>query len=200
VIRRAIDVSKLPTHAFGPRDPLWWGVMLLVAIEGSMLVLLAMSYFYVRSRTAPFPPVAVPRAAAAVATVEVALWLASAVPTYRAGRAAIAGDLAAMRRQLIAATALGTIAAVLRWYEVHLLPFRWDSHAYGSVVWALLGLQWIHGLTGIGENLVYIVLLYVGPVEDKHRADIEVSTPLWYFVVAGAVLAWAVVFLEVLAQ
>jgi cytochrome c oxidase subunit 3 len=200
VIRRAIDVSKLPTHAFGTRDPLWWAVTLLVAIEGSMLVLIAMSYFYVRSRTAPFPPVAVPRAAVAVAAVEVSLWLASVVPTYRAGRAAIAGDLAAMRRQLIGATALGAIAAVLRWYEVHLLPFRWDSHAYGSVVWALLGLQWVHALTGIGENLVYIVLLYVGPVEDKHRVDIEVSTPLWYFVVAGAVLAWAVVFLEVLVQ
>lgn len=200
MIRRAIDVSKLPTHAFGARDPLWWAVTLLVAIEGSMLVLLAVSYFYVRSRTAPFPPVEVPRAIAAVAAVEVALWIASALPTYRAGRAAIAGDLAAMRRQLIAATVLGAIAAALRWYEVHLLPLRWDSHAYGSVVWALLGLQWIHGLTGIGENLVYIVLLYVGPVEDKHRVDVEVSTPLWYFVVAGAVLAWAVVFLEVLAR
>jgi hypothetical protein len=48
--------------------------------------------------------------------------------------------------------------------------------------------------------MVYIVLLFVGPVEDKHRVDIEVSTPLWYFVVAGAALAWAVVFLEVLVQ
>jgi cytochrome c oxidase subunit 3 len=200
VNRRVIDVSRLPAHAFGPRDPLWWAVGLLVAIEGTMLVLLAVSYFYIRSRTAPFPPVAVPRQVAVIGLVEVALWLASIVPTWRSGRAAIAGDLRRTRRLLIAATALAVVAAGLRWYEVHLLPFRWDSHAYGSVVWALLGLQWIHGLTGIGENLLYIVVFSVGPVEDKHRVDVEVSTPLWYFVVAGAVLAWAVVFLEVLVQ
>jgi cytochrome c oxidase subunit 3 len=200
VKRRVIDVSRLPVIAFGPRDPLWWAVMLLVAIEGTMLVLLVVSYFYVRSRTEPFPPVIVPRWIAVVALVEVAVWIASALPTHRAGRAAIAGDVGGMRRQLILATALGAVAAALRWYEVHALPFRWDSHAYGSVVWGLLGLQWIHGLTGIGENLLYIVLLYRGPVEAKHRADIEVSTPLWYFVVAGAVLAWLVVFLEVLVS
>jgi cytochrome c oxidase subunit 3 len=200
VRRRVIDVAELPTHAFGPSDPLWWGVGLLVAIEGTMLVLLAVSYFYIRSRTSPFPPVAVPRRIAVIGLVEVALWLVSALPTWRSGRAAIAGDLRGMRRQLAAATALGLIAAALRWYEVHLLPFRWDSHAYGSVVWALLGLQWIHGLTGIGENLLYLVLLKKGPVEDKHRSDVEVSTPLWYFVVAGAALAWLVVFLEVAVQ
>lgn len=198
--RRVIDVSGLPTHAFGSRDPLWWAVALLVAIEGTMLALLAVSYFYIRSRTTPFPPVAIPRTIAWLSTIELGVWLVSALPTYAAGRAAIAGDLPRMRRQLILATVLGVVAAALRWYQFHLLPMRWDSHAYGSVVWSLLGLQWVHGLTGIGENLLYIVLMFVGPVEDKHRVDIEVSTPLWYFVVAGAALSWAVVFLEVLVS
>jgi cytochrome c oxidase subunit III len=198
VKQRVIDVAGLPAHAFGHRDPLWWAVILLVAIEGTMLALLAVSYFYIRDRTTPFPPVAVPRSIAWIATLELVLWIASAVPTYASGRAAIAGDVRRMRRQLILATALGVVALALRWYEIHLLPFRWDSHAYGSIVWALLGLQWVHGLTGVGEDLLYVVLLFVGPVEDKHRVDIEVSTPLWYFVIAGAALAWLVVFLEVL--
>jgi cytochrome c oxidase subunit III len=200
VNRRVIDVTALPSHAFGPRDPLWWGVALLVAIEGTMLVLLAVSYFYIRGHTTPFPPVVVPRRIAWLATLELGVWLVSALPTYAAGRAAIRGSVGGMRRQLILATALGIVAAALRWYEIHLLPMRWDSHAYGSAVWALLGMQWLHGLTGIGENLLYIALLVVGPVEDKHRVDVEVSTPLWYFVIAGAGLAWAVVFLEVLVR
>jgi heme/copper-type cytochrome/quinol oxidase subunit 3 len=198
--QRALDVSGLPTHAFGHRDPLWWAVVLLVAIEGTMLVLLAVSYFYIRDRTTPFPPAHVAHRIAWIATLELAVWIASAVPTYWSGRAAIAGDVQGMRRHLIAATLLGVVAASLRWYEFHLLPFRWDAHAYGSVVWAFLGLQWTHALTGIGENLLYIAVLLIGPVEHKHRVDIEVSTPLWYFVIAGAALAWAVVFLEVLLR
>lgn len=198
--RRVISVAHLPVQAFGPRDPLWWAVSLLVAIESTMLVLLAVSYFYVRSQTSPFPPVVVPRQVAWIGLCELVLWIASALPTYRSGRAAIAGDVAGMRRALIAATAIGIVCAALRWYEFHLLPMRWDSHAYGSMVWALLGLQWVHALTGICENLLYIVLLFVGPVEDKHRVDVEVSTPLWYFVIAGAALAWLVVFLEVLVS
>jgi cytochrome c oxidase subunit 3 len=200
VKRRVIDVGALPAHAFGHRDPLWWAVMLLVAIEGTMLVLLAVSYFYIRDRTTPFPPVAVPRAIAWLATVELALWIISALPTRKASRAAVARDIRRVRRYLILATIVGVVAASLRWYEVHLLPMRWDSHAYGSAVWALLGMQWIHGLTGIGENIIYIALLFVGPVEEKHMVDVEVSTPLWYFVIAGAGLAWATIFVEVLVQ
>jgi cytochrome c oxidase subunit 3 len=200
VKRRVIDVSALPAHAFGQRDPLWWAVILLVAIEGTMLVLLSVSYFYVRDRTAPFPPVAVSPRIAWIATAELAIWVVSALPTYASGRAAIAGDVRRMRLHLALATALGIIAATLRWYEVHLLPMRWDSHAYGSIVWALLGLSWVHQLTGIGENLLYIAVLWIGPVLDKHRVDIEVSTPLWYFVIGGAALTWAVVFLEVLLR
>jgi heme/copper-type cytochrome/quinol oxidase subunit 3 len=198
--RRVLDVGELPSHAFGHRDPLWWAVILLVAIESTMLVLLTVSYFYIRSRTDPFPPVVVPRRIAWIATAELGVWLVSIVPTYRSGRAAIAGSVPGMRRWLLLATGLGVIACALRWYEIHCLPMRWDSHAYGSVVWALLGLQWVHGLTGIGENALYIAVLWIGPVENKHRADIEVSTPLWYFVVAGAALAWAAVFVEVLVR
>jgi cytochrome c oxidase subunit I+III len=198
--RRVIDVGDLPAHAFGHRDPLWWAVVLLVAIEGTMLVLLAVSYFYVRDRTAPFPPVGVPREIAWLATAELAVWLVSAVPTYLSGRAAIAGDVRRVRWQLVLAAVLGGIAVTLRWYEIHRLPLRWDSHAYGSVVWAMLGLSWVHGLTGIGENLLYIAVLWIGPVEDKHLVDVEVSTPLWYFVIAGAALTWATIFLEVLVR
>jgi cytochrome c oxidase subunit III len=199
VTRRVLDVGGLPVCAFGHRDPLWWAVILLVAIEGTMLALLAIAYFYIRDRTAPFPPADVTRTVAWLATIELAVWLASALPTYLGGRAAIAGDVRRMRRQLAIAAALGAIAATLRWYQLDLLPFRWDAHAFGSVVWGLLGVQWLHGLTAIAENVVYIALLVLGPVEHKHRVDVEVSTPLWYFVIAGAALIWAVVFAGALA-
>ena len=196
-MRPVIDVSELPATAFGPRDPLWWGAMLLIAIEGTMLVLLAIAYFYVRDRTDPFPPARIGRDVAWIATLEVALWIASLAPQHRATVAARRGDLRGMRRGLIAAVVLAAAACAVRLWLFDRLPFAWDAHAYGSVVWGLLGVQWVHGLTALGEDLTFVVLLFVGPVEDKHRVDVEVSSLLVYFVVAGAVLIWAVVFLEI---
>jgi cytochrome c oxidase subunit 3 len=196
--RRILDVSGLPTTAFGPRDPLWWSVICLIAIEGSMLVLLAVSYAYVADRTHPFPPVHLGRTLAWIATADMLLWLLSSWPQRRTSKAAVRRDLPAMRRNLIVATLIAIVALVVRIYVMMHLPFRWDSHAYGSVVWGLLAVHFTHGITGIGEDALYCVLLFVGPVEDKHRTDIEVSAPLVYFVAAGGILIWALVFLPTL--
>jgi cytochrome c oxidase subunit 3 len=194
--RRVLDVGALPAHAFGHRDPLWWAVILLVCIEGTMLVLLTLSYFYLRDRMTPWPVEPIPRLPAWAGTAELALWLISAVPMRWASRAAVRGSLRGMRAGLILATLPAVIALGCRYWIMHQLPFRWDADAYTSTVWTLLGAQWLHGLTGAGENLLYIVLLFRGPVEDKHRVDIEVTTPLWYFVLAGALLIWLVLFAQ----
>jgi cytochrome c oxidase subunit 3 len=192
--RRVLEVGGLPAHAFGHRDPLWWAVILLVCIEGTMLVLLTLSYFYLSDRMSPWPVEPIPRRLAWLGTAELALWIVSAVPTWWAAKAAVRGSVAGMRAGLILATLLALAAIALRYAILRALPFRWDANAYASVVWTLLGAQWLHGLTGAGENLLYIALLLRGPVEDKHRADIEVSTPLWYFVIVGGLLIWAVLF------
>jgi cytochrome c oxidase subunit 3 len=192
--RRVLEVGGLPAHAFGHRDPLWWAVILLICIEGTMLVLLTLSYFYLGERMSPWPVEPIPRSLAALATAELALWIVSAAPMWWASRAAVRGSLAGMRTGLILATLPALVGLALRFAIMRALPFRWDANAYASVVWTLLGAQWLHGLTGAGENLLYIALLWRGPVEDKHRVDIEVTTPLWYFVIAGGLLLWAVLF------
>jgi cytochrome c oxidase subunit 3 len=197
--RRVLDVNALPAHAFGARDPLWWAVILLVCIEGTMLVLLALSYFYLRDRMTPWPVDRIPWRLAAIGTVELGLWIASAPFTFWASRAAVRGSLRGMRAGLVLATLPALVAVGLRFYVMRHLPFRWDANAYASVVWTLLGAQWVHGLTGVGENVLYIALLWTGPVEDKHRVDVDVSTPLWYFVIVGGTLVWALLFLGPLA-
>jgi cytochrome c oxidase subunit 3 len=197
---KVVDVAALPRHAFGARHPLWWAMMMMIAIEGTMLVLLTVSYFYIRDRLSPFPPVPVSRTAAWVATGELGVWIASIVPAWLSSRAAIRDDLRGMRLWLIVATVMGAIAATMRWYEFHLLPFRWDDTAYGSTVWTFLGLQWTHALTGLGENLLFLVLLFKGPVGPEQRVDLHATTPLWYFVVAGTALAWLTIFLGILVS
>jgi heme/copper-type cytochrome/quinol oxidase subunit 3 len=198
VKRRVIDVSRLPTMAFGAKDPLWWSVMCLIAIEGTMLVLLALSYLYVSDRTHPFPPTHYTKLVAILSTVEVVLWILAGIPQQLSSRAAVRGDLKRMRLYLVLATLIGIVATVLRIWVFKELPFRWNDHAYGSVVWGMLGVQFTHCATGVLEDAIFCVILFVGPVEEKHRTDINVTTPLMWFVTAGALLCWAIIFLPVL--
>ena len=196
--RRVLDVSSLPDIAFTSRDPLWWAVMLAITIEATMLVLLTIAYFYVSDRTEPFPPAHIREYVAWIATADLACWLLACIPQHRASQAAINAKLRPMRRNLLFASMFAALGIALRIWLFTELPFRWDDHAYGSVVWGLLGLHLFHALTALAEDSVYCVLLFVGPVEEKHRVDVEVSAPLAYLVAGGAVLVWAVVFLEVL--
>jgi cytochrome c oxidase subunit I+III len=79
---------------------------------------------------------------------------------------------------------------------MHRLTFRWDSHAYGSLVWTTVGLHTIHVVTGIAENLLFIAVLTRGPVEDKLMDDIRLNSMYWYFVVASWALLYSIFFLD----
>lgn len=197
--RRAIDVSRLPPIAFAHRDPMWWAVMCVVAIEATMIALLLVSYVYVSDRTSPFPPAHLPNAVAYLAGADALLWAASVIPQHLASRAAIRGDLGGMRRNLVIATILVVWACVFQAWVFFELPFAWDAHAYGSVVWGIYGLNFVHGLTAILEDSLSLAVLFKAPVvEHKHRTDIELSSPLVYFVVISNFVIFAIVFAPIL--
>src|SRR3954470_14035242 len=83
-----LDVSGLPPHAFGHRAPLWWGVLLLVAIESTAMGLLLVSYFYLRGDYTLWPPVSIGRPALRLAIAQAILLGASYAPMVLAVRAA----------------------------------------------------------------------------------------------------------------
>jgi heme/copper-type cytochrome/quinol oxidase subunit 3 len=197
VTRKVLDVGALPAGGFGHRAPLWWGIMLAVAIEATMLLLLAIGYGYIRDRTAPWPPVLAPRLVAWIATVDLALLVLSAVPMQLASRAAVRDRARGMRNGLLVATGLGIASLLCRWAIFERLPFRWDANAYASAVWALIGLQSFHVLTGVVDNALFLARLAARPVTLARRIEVQASTPLWYFVIAGAALVWALVFVEI---
>ena len=62
----------------------------------------------------------------------------------------------------------------------------WDSNAYGSVTWTLLGLHTTHILTDVIDSFVLAGVLYFGPVKPSLMVDLSENSLYWYFVV----LAW----------
>lgn len=193
---QVLDVSSLPSHAFGARDPVWWGVLLLVAIEATGMGLLLVSFFYLGGNDDSWPPASVGAPAFRLAVVEAALLAASGVPMILCVRAARRERLAPARGWLAVATILGAAMLVARAFEIPRIAFRWDSHAFGSVFWMIFGVHVSHVLTGVLENTMMIALLLIGPVEKKHFADLEASALLWYLCILEWVPAFALLYLE----
>jgi cytochrome c oxidase subunit 3 len=192
----ALDVSGLPTHAFGHRAPLWWGVLLMIAIESTAMSLLLVSYFYLRGNYETWPPTPLSPEVLRLAIVQAILLAASMVPMVLCVRAARHERMRPTRLWLAIATVLGAVMLTVRGFEIAALPFRWDHHAYGSIFWMVLGLHVTHVLTGVIENLVIIALFYKGPIETKHFGDVEASALLWFFSVIEWAPAFAVLYLE----
>jgi heme/copper-type cytochrome/quinol oxidase subunit 3 len=195
--RATLDVSRLPAHAFGLRSALVWGALLAIAIEGTIMALMLVSFIYYRGNYQVWPPTGMGPASFRLAAVQMGLLLVSLVPTRLMDRAAVTEHFRRTRRYLVAATVLSVAVTVLRWVELPRIAFRWDQHAYGSAFWMVLGIHVTHLLSGAIEFLLLVALMYPGRhrFEKKHYMDIQAAGLLWYFVVIEWVIAYPVLYL-----
>jgi cytochrome c oxidase subunit III len=182
--RRAfdIDVAALPRYAFGHKGLIWWGTVGYMVIEGSMLLIVLITYYYLRLRVDQWPP-SLPDPDMTVGTWNLVLMIVTCLPAYLAKTAAEKYDLRGARMWLIVLTILGVAAMVLRGYEFVSLNARWDSNAYGSIVWFVMGLHTTHVLTDVVDGGVLAALLFARPPSKKRFVDTSENSLYWYFIV-----------------
>src|ERR1051325_929667 len=75
-----LDVSALPPIASGERTTVWWGVLGLLVIEGTMFALLAATYFYLLRNFESWPPAGTPAPDLLAGTANMILLLISIWP------------------------------------------------------------------------------------------------------------------------
>jgi cytochrome c oxidase subunit 3 len=194
--RRSLDVSALPSIAFGPRAPLWWGVVGLLAIEGTALAMIAAAYLYVRRNVVEWPPAGTSLPALGAATGELVVLLLSLLPMILVDRASRREEYLPVTLGLGVMTAFGLASLGLRAYQfASALGTRWDADVYGSVVWFLLGMHAVHVITSTVENALILAVLVIGPVERKDYVDAHLNALFWYFVVGTWIAVYALVYL-----
>jgi len=185
-----LDAASLPSYAFGHRNLMWWGTLGLMAIEGTVFALAVVSYFYLYTRSARWPPRS-PPPELLWGTLNTLVLLLSCWPNQLLKKAAEAGDLPRIRRYLLACLGCALLFLGLRALEFGALNVRWDADAYGSIVWLLLGLHTLHLLTDTWDTGVLALLMFTGPLEGQRRVDVSENALYWYFVV----LSWLPIYL-----
>ncbi len=191
--RVAVDVASLPNHAFGAQSLMWWGTVGIMAIEGMAFALTVFMYFYIWTRVDAWPPDALPPELR-WGTLNVAILLASVLPNYYAKRAAERYDLRAVRIGMVVCLIFGVAFTAVRALEFTTLNVSWDTNAYGSAVYLLLGLHTTHLVTDVMDTAVLAALMFTGPLEKSRFVDVSENALYWNFVVAAWLPIYAVIY------
>jgi cytochrome c oxidase subunit 3 len=193
VTPRVLDVSHLPTSGFGPRMTLWWGMLVFIAIEGTVLGMLIVTYLYMWMFAAAWPPADTAPPGVPWATLQAALMAASMPLGYYTDRAARREDHQRTLVLLTAMIAAGLASLGLRAAELAHLNVSWDTNAYGSILWTILLVHAAHVMAETLENVLLGVVFCCGRREKKHFVDVHVNMVYWYFVAGGWLLLYVLV-------
>ena len=190
---KVLDVSALPSFAFGHRSVLWWATMGMILIEGTAFGLLIASYVYLKWRVPDWPPGFAPPDLL-WGTITTLIILVSAVPNELARRAAERLDLPRARLWTWMSVFLAIAFCVVRGLEFSALNVWWDSNAYGSIVWFLLGTHTAHVVTDIIDTGVLATMLTVAPVDANRMVDVAENASYYYFVIASWLPIYGVIY------
>jgi heme/copper-type cytochrome/quinol oxidase subunit 3 len=183
--RPSLDVSSLPSVAFGRSNTTWLGNVFYMTIEGTMFALVIASYFYLRTRASDWPPSQNPPYLW-YGVVNAIVFLLSLIPARYAQKVAPQGRRAAIRWSLMGLAGFAIVNMVFRGFELANLNCRWYENAYGSVVWALIGLHTGHLITEFIETVTILGISFTDKMEGTRLADVAINSDYWYFVVVSA--------------
>jgi heme/copper-type cytochrome/quinol oxidase subunit 3 len=187
------DVSGLPDHNFGSQGLGWWGVIGFMLIEGMGFVLAIGVYFYLLPYERSWPPNQ-PPPSLLWGTVFTAVAILSELPNIWIKRRAENYHLPAARLGLVLMSLIGVGLLVLRALEFTALNVRWDTNAYGSIVWALLALHTTHMATDTFDSGVLAVLSFRKEMTGRRFADVSDNALYWHFIVWSWVLLYVIIY------
>lgn len=182
--RVVLNLGRLPLHGMGPASVTWWGTLAFMLIEGTGFALTIAVYLYLMSLARVWPINAPPPDLLPGTLMTLILGI-SVVPNILLSRWAEQQDLRKVRVGMVIMSILGIIPLIVRIFEFPALKVSWDSNAYGSVVWTLLGLHTTHIITDLVDTLVLAVLMFTRHGPNLRRfGDVQDNAMYWNFVVA----------------
>ncbi len=162
----------------------WWGVALLVATEGTLFGTIVGTYFYLRFKSAQWPPEGTPEPGVAVPLVLAGVLLATSAPMQLALAAGRAGRARAAQLLLLVALVVqsGYLAMQIHLFADDVRAHPPSANAYASVKDLLLGADHAHVAVGLAVTLFLLAKLADGRVTGYRRVALQCGAFYWHFV------------------
>ena len=166
----------------------WWGVLILVASEATLIATLIASYFYLRFTHSDWPPPGTPKPEALKPAILTGVLLLSSWPLLVAARSARDGLAARVRALIVAAMAIqgAYLCVQLHDFIAELDKHRPADDAYSSIYYTLLGAHHAHVLVGLLLLLGILVKLGRG-LNPYREAGVRAIVLYWHFTNLAAV-------------
>ena len=193
-MRAVKDVRELPTVTFGARSLMWWGTLGFMAIEGWTTAILVVAYIYLRQNFASWPPGGTPSPRLMIPTINLALMLVSIAPAWLAANAARELDLARVKRWLLVTSVVSIPILLLRWWELWALNTRWDSNAYGTAAWTIVGFHTSLLLLDVADTIGLTLFFSIREMPAKAFSDTADNSFYWYFTIGIWVPIYLIVY------
>ena len=190
--RAVADVSGLPTVVFGPRNLAWWGTTGFAVIEAFSLALCAVTYVYLRKNYIVWPPEGTKMPSLLLPTINMAIMLASLPLALWTKKRAERLELGASRIGLILSAIVSLTVFGLRIAEFTSLNTQWNSNAYSSIIWTILGFHGTLLLIDVYDTIGITVISFLR-MESKWFPEIADNANYWMF----TVLVWVPFYLLV---
>jgi cytochrome c oxidase subunit III len=183
-LRPAGDIGQLPTVTFGHRSLMWWGTLGFMVIEGWTTALLVAAYFYLRQNYETWPPLRTPYPSLFIPTINLALMLISLIPARIVEKKAKQLDGVGVKRWLLIMSVVSLPILVLRWWDLWAINTRWDTTAYGSAAWTIVGFHTSLLLLDIVDTIGLTLFFHLKRMPVKSLSDTADNSFYWYFTIA----------------
>lgn len=179
----ALPVSTI-SRSKGKHAPIYYGVVLLIAIETVEFLVLIASYYYLRAGTDLWPPPGILPPGRLLPTLATVALLVSLVPSNIADKAIQQGDEKTMRRGYLISFVLGLVYVALQLVYYIQLPYTWQINAYTSIFWALAGFHFLFVVAMLAETVIILIWGYQGYFNAERNSAVQIDGLNWNFTVA----------------
>jgi cytochrome c oxidase subunit III len=174
----------------------WWGMVVVIATEGTIFLGLLSTYFFLRASSPRWPPAGVEAPELPLISVFTVVLLASSLPIFWAEAGIARGNQARLRAGLLLSFLLGAAFLGNQIYEYNNLAFGWTDHAYASIFWTTTGLHGLHVLGGLLISLVIQAKAWTGKLSAEHHESMQVFSLYWHFVDAVWIFVFSSLYLS----
>ncbi|MGJ0484061.1 MAG: cytochrome c oxidase subunit 3 [Methylomicrobium sp.] len=179
---KVMPVEKpLPVGSAGNRSGGWWGVMALIATEGSLFVYLLFSYFYLGSQTEqPWPPGGLP--GLRIPGINTLLLLSSSGFVWASERWLRNRQPHWSLASMGIASLLGAAFVLIQLNEWQKKPYDMNSHLYGSLYFTITGFHLLHVALGLAILILLLIWIALGYFDHRRYAAVTIGGLYWHFV------------------